>query len=55
MCWQCDQPRAHRPTTTRRVRETIRKQGWMVQYVESDRKPFAYTIGLHDRGFAELL
>ena len=26
-----------------------------MQYVEDDRKPFAYTIGLHKRGFAEFL
>ena len=33
----------------------IRKNGWTVQYVESDRTPFAYTIGLHDWGLPELL
>ena len=37
------------------VRKTIRRHGWMVQYVESDRTPFAYTIGLHDWGLPELL
>jgi hypothetical protein len=26
-----------------------------VQHVESDRTPFSYTIGLHDRGLPELL
>jgi hypothetical protein len=26
-----------------------------VQYVEDERRPFAYTIGLHKRGFAEYL
>ena len=33
----------------------MRKNGWAVQYVESDRTPFAYTIGLHDWGLPELL
>jgi Domain of unknown function (DUF4262) len=37
------------------VRERIRTHGWMVQYVESNRTPFAYTIGLHDWGLPELL
>jgi hypothetical protein len=33
----------------------IRKAGWAVQYVESDRRPYAYTIGLHDWDVPELL
>ncbi|OBF40623.1 hypothetical protein A5724_07565 [Mycobacterium sp. ACS1612] len=33
----------------------IRKAGWTVQYVESDRPPYAYTIGLHDWDVPELL
>jgi Domain of unknown function (DUF4262) len=37
------------------VRERIRTHGWMVQYVECNRTPFAYTIGLHDWGLPELL
>ncbi|HWF69652.1 MAG TPA: DUF4262 domain-containing protein, partial [Mycobacterium sp.] len=31
------------------------KQGWIVQFVESDRAPYAYTVGLHKRGLPELL
>ena len=27
----------------------------LAQYVESNRTPFAYTIGLHDWGLSELL
>jgi hypothetical protein len=37
------------------LRTTMRKHGWAVQFVESDRNPFAYTIGLHDWGLPELL
>ncbi|WP_101951325.1 DUF4262 domain-containing protein [Mycobacterium sp. 3519A] len=33
----------------------IRKAGWTVQYVESDRTPYAYTVGLHDWDVPELL
>ena len=54
MCWQCDNPDLTIEDYFDEVRETIRRHGWMVQYVESDRAPFAYTIGLHDWGFPEL-
>ena len=54
MCWQCDNPDRTIEDYFGEVRETIRTHGWMVQYVESDRTPFAYTIGLHDWGFPEL-
>jgi hypothetical protein len=33
----------------------IRKTGWTVQYVESARRPYAYTIGLHGWDVPELL
>jgi Domain of unknown function (DUF4262) len=55
MCWQCDNPDRTIDDYFDEVRETIRKHGWMVQYVESDRTPLAYTIGLHDWGLPELL
>jgi hypothetical protein len=37
------------------IRETVETHGWAVQFVESDRKPYAYTVGLHERGLPELL
>jgi hypothetical protein len=55
MCWQCDHPDLTIEDYFDEVRATIRKCGWMVQYVERDRSPFAYTIGLHDWGLPELL
>jgi hypothetical protein len=36
-------------------RSTMVDHGWAVQYVESERTPFAYTVGLHDCGLPELL
>ncbi len=54
MCWQCDNPDRTIEDYFAEVRETIRTHGWMVQYVESDRTPYAYTIGLHDWGLPEL-
>ena len=55
MCWQCDNPDRTIEDHFVEVRETIRRHGWMVQYVESNRTPFAYTIGVHDWGLSELL
>ncbi len=55
MCWLCD----HRDASTQDYFEVLadkmRKHGWAVQYVEDDRVPFAYTVGLHDCGLPELL
>jgi hypothetical protein len=55
MCWQCDHPDKTREDYLALLRKTIRAHGWAVQYVDDDRTPFAYTIGLHDRGLPELL
>ena len=37
------------------LRATIRTNGWVVQYVENDRTPYAYTIGLDDWDLPELM
>ena len=55
MCWQCDHPGATAADDFKELQRIIRQEGWAVQYVEDDKKPFAYTIGLHDRGLPELL
>jgi hypothetical protein len=55
MCWQCDNPDKTLGDYLSLLRERILERGWVVQYVECDRRPFAYTIGLHDRGLPELL
>jgi Domain of unknown function (DUF4262) len=55
MCWKCDNPDRTVEEYFDELRETIRTHGWVVQYVESDRNPYAYTIGLHDWGKPELL
>jgi len=44
MCWQCDNPDLTTEDYFADVRETIRRHGWMVQYVRRRRTPFAYTI-----------
>jgi Domain of unknown function (DUF4262) len=55
MCWQCDHPEATVDDYLDELRDTIRRHRWVVQYVEDDRRPFAYTIGLHDLGLPELM
>jgi Domain of unknown function (DUF4262) len=55
MCWQCDNPNGTTEEYFDEVRATIRTHGWVVQGVEDDQRPYAYTIGLHDRGLPELL
>jgi Domain of unknown function (DUF4262) len=55
MCWQCDHPNATADDYLDELRMTMLEHGWAVQYVESDRTPFGYTVGLHDCGLPELL
>ncbi|WP_413031658.1 DUF4262 domain-containing protein [Mycolicibacterium litorale] len=55
MCWQCDHPEATRSDYLDVVYDKILRNGWAVQYVESERRPFAYTVGLHACGLPELL
>jgi hypothetical protein len=55
MCWECDNPNGTEEEYLDELRETIRLHRWAVQSVEDDRLPYAYTIGLHDRGLPELL
>nr|WP_156686303.1 DUF4262 domain-containing protein [Mycobacterium sp. Marseille-P9652] len=55
MCWQCDNPGGTTEEYLDELRATILDHGWAVQYVESENRPFAYTVGLHGRGLPELL
>lgn len=55
MCWMCDHPGATLDDYLDVLRDSIRRHGWAVQYIESKRRPFAYTIGLHEHGLAELM
>src|SRR3954454_10296751 len=54
MCWMCDHPGSTKEDYLNEVRAQIDRDGWMVQYVE-DQRPYAYTIGLHERALPELL
>lgn len=55
MCWQCDNPSGTTEDYLNELRATIEDHGWAVQFVESENRPFAYTVGLCDLGLPELL
>jgi hypothetical protein len=55
MCWMCDHPEATIEDYLDLLRGKMLRRGWTVQYVERVRVPFAYTIGLTNRGLPELL
>ncbi|OBF16734.1 hypothetical protein A5727_12555 [Mycobacterium sp. ACS4331] len=55
MCWMCDHPDASDEDVLDEVRMRIGAHGWAIQYIESDRAPYAYTVGLHAFGLPELL
>jgi hypothetical protein len=54
MCWKCDHPDSTMQEWMELIYAAVQENGWIVQYV-TDRTPFAYTIGLHQRGLPELL
>lgn len=47
-------PGGHRQDYLDVLRSTVTKEGWAVQYVETD-PPFGYTVGLSEAGLPELL
>jgi len=56
MCWQCDNPDGTTEDYLDELRAMMRQHdGWQVHYVRHDKRPLAYTVGLHDRGLPELL
>ncbi|WP_343710249.1 DUF4262 domain-containing protein [Mycobacterium sp.] len=55
MCWKCDHPDSTVEEWLEAIYALVVKNGWAVQFVESDTRPYAYTIGLHQRGLPELL
>jgi hypothetical protein len=56
MCWKCENPDGADEVYLDELREMMGDDpGWQVQFVEHDRRPLAYTVGLHNRGLPELL
>jgi hypothetical protein len=37
------------------LRDCVREHGWVIKYVEDHRRPYAYTMGLHQFGMPELV
>jgi hypothetical protein len=55
MCWKCDNPGGTAEGDLDGLLASVRAHGWAIKYVEDDRRPYAYTIGLHELGLPELL
>jgi hypothetical protein len=55
MCSQCDDPDEITDEDLDELRTTVRTHLWAVKCVESARRPYAYTLGLHELGLPELL
>ncbi|MGV0602846.1 DUF4262 domain-containing protein, partial [Mycolicibacterium pulveris] len=55
MCWRCDNPDRPIEDYLDELWAIIGDHGWAVQFVEDEKRPFAYTIGLHDLGVPELV
>lgn len=55
MCWQCDHPESTLDDYLDHLRGIIADHRWAVQCVEDDKRPLAYTVGLHKRGLPELV
>jgi Domain of unknown function (DUF4262) len=55
MCWMCDHPGSTAADYLNEVYGKMQRNGLAIQYVEDDRGPFAYTVGLTCHGLPELL
>ncbi len=55
MCWRCDHPDATYEDYRGHVQDEIMGHGWALEFVEHDKRPLAYTVGLSDHGLPELL
>lgn len=55
MCWKCDNPHGTEKEYLDSLRAGIAGHGWIVQHVESDKRPLSYTVELTERGLPELV
>jgi hypothetical protein len=55
VCWRCDNPDGTFEDYLDHLQDNIMGHGWAVEFVEHDKRPLAYTIGLSDRGLPEFL
>jgi hypothetical protein len=56
MCRQCDNPSdSDAEEDIDGLRDCVREHGWVIKYVEDHRRPYAYTMGLHQFGLPELV
>jgi hypothetical protein len=56
MCGRCENPSdSEAEEDIDGLRECVREHGWVIKCVEDNRRPYAYTVGLHQFGLPELL
>jgi len=55
MCWMCDHSGSTFDEYLDLIRGKVHGRGWTIQYVEDDRVPYAYTIGLTGHRLPEFL
>lgn len=55
MCWQCETRDDNIADHLEEIHDAVRKYGWVIKCVEDDKRPYAYTTGLHQFGLPELL
>jgi hypothetical protein len=55
MCRKCENPSdSAAEEDIDGFRECVPEHGWVIKYVEDRRRPYAYTVGLHQFGLPEL-
>ena len=55
MCWQCETRDDDIAEHLDEIREALRQPGWVINCVVDTKHPYAYTTGLHQFGWPELI
>lgn len=55
MCWQCETRDDDIVEHLDEIRDAVRQHGWVIKCVDDTKRPYAYTAGLHQYGWPELI
>ena len=55
MCWQCETRDDDIAEHLDEIRDAVREHGWVIKCVDDTKRPYAYTTGLHQFGWPELI
>ena len=55
MCWQCETRDDDIAEHLDEIRDAVRQHGWVIKCVDETKRPYAYTTGLHQFGWPELI